>query len=86
MPKVYLTQAQRDLATARDADDALRILVSVWRMRTRQNQKALARQLGMTDATLCRRMQSPETFTLRELRRLASTLELSRDEATRCVL
>ena len=85
MPKVYLRDVDRQEARARSADQALRVAVATRVMAKQTNQRELAARIGLTPPTMSRRMAHPDTFTLRELRRIAVELHFTQDELTRCL-
>ena len=85
MPKVYITQQERDDAHAEEADNAVRLAVATRMMREGITQKLIAERIGLTAVTMSRRLAHPETFTIGELRRLRSALGLSDAETARCV-
>lgn len=86
MPKVYLTQAQRDRADAEKADDMLRVMVAAWKLKTGKTIDALAQQIGVSNQTLYRRIHSPEDFSIKELRRLATAIGLTKEQTQKCVI
>lgn len=85
MPRILLTQRQRDESHAAQADEALRIAVATYRMRERISQKEVALRIGVSPPTLSVKLQRPEMFTLRELRRLASVLGITETEMSKCI-
>ncbi|MEG1892059.1 MAG: helix-turn-helix transcriptional regulator [Clostridia bacterium] len=85
MPKVCLTQQQRDADHAKGANEALRVIVATRMMREHITQKQIAQRIWITPVTLSRRLARPGSFTLEELRRLFAALEFTDAEKTRCV-
>ena len=85
MPRVYLSEADRVVARAEAADEALRIIVATRMMRDGLTQRDIAERIGVTPVTLSRRLAKPGTFTLEELRRLIGALGLTDAESSRCV-
>lgn len=85
MPKVYLTDAQREAAHAQNGDESLQIAIATRMVREGLSQAEIGRRIGMTKQTFGRRMKRPEEFTLGELRRLASVLRMTDAEVARCI-
>lgn len=85
MPKVYLTQAQREAAQAKSGDESLQIAIATRMVRDGLSQAEISRRIGMTKQTFGRRLKRPEEFTLAELRRLAAVLRLTDAEVARCI-
>lgn len=85
MPKVYLTDAQREAAQAKSGDESLQIAIATRMVRDGLSQAEIGRRIGMTKQTFGRRLKRPEEFTLGELRRLASVLRMTDAEVARCI-
>lgn len=85
MPKVYLTQEQREAAQAKSGDESLQIAIATRMVREGLSQAEIGRRIGMTKQTFGRRLKRPEDFTLGELRRLQSVLQLTDAEVARCI-
>lgn len=85
MPKVYLTQAQREAAQAKSGDESLQIAIATRMVRDGLSQAEIGRRIGMTKQTFGRKLKRPEDFTLGELRRLAAVLRLTDAEVARCI-
>lgn len=85
MPKVYLTQAQREAAQAKSGDESLQIAIASRMVRDGLSQAEIGRRIGMTKQTFGRRLKRPEDFTLGELRKLQAVLRLTDAEVARCI-
>lgn len=85
MPKVYLTQAQREAAQAKSGDESLQIAIATRMVRDGLSQAEIGRRIGMTKQTFGRRLKHPEDFTLGELRKLQAVLRLTDAEVARCI-
>lgn len=85
MPKVYLTQAQREAAQAKSGDESLQIAIATRMVRDGLSQAEISRRIGMTKQTFGRRLKRPEDFTLGELRKLQAVLQLTDAEVARCI-
>ena len=85
MPKVYLTDAQREAAQAKSGDEYLQIAIATRMVRDGLSQTEIGRRIGMTKQTFGRRLKRPEEFTLAELRRLASVLRFTPTELQKCL-
>lgn len=85
MPKVYLTQAQREAAQAKSGDESLQIAIATRMVRDGLSQAEIGRRIGMTKQTFGRKLKRPEEFTLAELRRLAAVLRMTDAEVMRCI-
>lgn len=85
MPKVYLTQAQREAAQAKSGDESLQIAIATRMVREGLSQADIAQRIGMTCPTFSRRMKNPSQLTLGELRRLQTVLRLTDAEVARCI-
>lgn len=84
MPRVYLTQVQRDAAKWERGDQALLVAITSRMLRRGLKQRNLAELLGISAPSVSRRLQHPETFTLEELRRLQAALSIPDEEMARC--
>ena len=82
MPKVYLTDAQREAAQAKSGDESLQIAIAT---RMVLSQAEIGRRIGMTKQPFGRRLKRPEEFTLAELRRLAAVLRFTPTELQKCL-
>ena len=85
MPKVYLTDAQREAAQAKSGDESLQIAIATRMVRDGISQSEISRRIGMTKQTFGRRLKRPEDFTLAELRRLATVLRSTPTELQKCL-
>ncbi len=85
MPKVYLTQAQREAAQAKSGDESLQIAIATRMVREGLSQADIAQRIGMTCPTFSRRMKNPSQLTLGELRKLQTVLRLTDAEVARCI-
>lgn len=85
MPKVYLTDAQREAAQAKSGDESLQIAIATRMVRDGLSQAEIGRRIGMTKQTFGRRLKRPEDFTLGELRKLQAVLRLTDAEVARCI-
>lgn len=85
MPKVYLTQAQREAAQAKSGDESLQIAIATRMVREGLSQADIAQRIGMTCPTFSRRMKNPSQLTLGELRKLQAVLRLTDAEVARCI-
>lgn len=85
MPKVYLTQAQREAAQAKSGDESLQIAIATRMVRDGLSQAEIGRRIGMTKQTFGRKLKRPEDFTLGELRKLQAVLRLTDAEVARCI-
>ena len=85
MPKIYLTDAQREAAQAKSGDESLQIAIATRMVRDGLSQAEIGRRIGMTKQTFGRRLKRPEEFTLVELRRLASVLRFTPTELQKCL-
>lgn len=85
MPKVYLTQAQREAAKAKSGDESLQIAIATRMVREGLSQAEIGRRIGMTKQTFGRKLKRPEDFTLGELRKLQAVLRLTDAEVARCI-
>ena len=85
MPKVYLTQEQREAAQAKSGDESLQIAIATRMVREGLSQADIAQRIGMTCPTFSRRMKNPSQLTLGELRKLQAVLRLTDAEVARCI-
>lgn len=76
MPKVRpLTQEARNKAEDALKNDMIRSQIRAIAAYGHMNQEIMAAKAGIARPTLVRRMQNPESFTLRELRKIRRAAE-----------
>lgn len=85
MPKVYLSAADREEARRQKADNEIRGIIGRYLRISGERQKDLAARMGMSPATLSRRISNPGDMTLAELRGILKTVGASTEEMAKCL-
>lgn len=85
MPRVYLTDADREKARRENADSNIRIIVKIRLFDQKKTQKAIAEEVGISEMTMSRKLHNPETLTLKEFRGIIKSIGMTPDEIARCI-